>query len=62
MVRAQDRISMRFRNPRGRGENDAIVYRGGSRGHYCIILVLTTRVSELRSDEVEKLELIAFHW
>ena len=30
MVRTQDRIFMRFRNPRGRGENDAIVYRGGA--------------------------------
>ena len=30
MVRTRDRVSTRFRNPRGRGENDAIVYRGGA--------------------------------
>ena len=28
MVRTQDRVSTRFRNPSGRGESDVIVYRG----------------------------------
>ena len=31
MVRTRDQVSTRFRNPKGRGENDAIVYQGGAK-------------------------------
>ena len=49
MVRTRDRVSTRYRNPRGRGDNDAEA-KPRSLLHHSH---LDTRVSEPRRDEVE---------